>query len=295
LVTDNRDSHAATQNRHPSNEPRVIRSRLRCGLPEALPGVDVGHIQDLARINTALDEAVAVLEQFTPGAIESTLKSGGDPLTEADLAVDRALINILPAEGEGWLSEETVDSSERLDKARVWIVDPIDGTREFIEGIPEWCVSIGLIEDGQPVAGGIHNPATGERITGAIGCGVTYTGPNEVLGAITLNEASVGASRSEIRRGEWDGYDESQFTIVPIGSVAYKLGLVAAGRLDATWTLVPKNEWDLAGGAALLAASGGWGVIKDGSAPTWNDEDPLVPGFIATTAALRDEVTSLLL
>jgi myo-inositol-1(or 4)-monophosphatase len=255
----------------------------------------VGHIQDLARINTALDEAVAVLEQFTPGAIESTLKSGGDPLTEADLAVDRALINILPAEGEGWLSEETVDSSERLDKARVWIVDPIDGTRGFIEGIPEWCVSIGLIEDGQPVAGGIHNPATGERITGAIGCGVTYTGPNEVLGAITLNEASVGASRSEIRRGEWDGYDESQFTIVPMGSVAYKLGLVAAGRLDATWTLVPKNEWDLAGGAALLAASGGWGVIKDGSAPTWNDEDPLVPGFIATTAALRDEVTSLLL
>lgn len=256
--------------------------------------VNVGHTQDLVRINAALDEAVSVLKQFTPGAIDSTLKSRGDPLTEADLAVDSALKNALPARGEGWLSEETVDSSERLNKQRVWIVDPIDGTREFIEGIPEWCVSIGLIEDGQPVAGGIHNPATGERITGAIGSGVVYDGPNEAIRATTLDKASVGASRSEMRRGEWDGYDDA-FTIVPMGSVAYKLALVAAGRLDATWTLVPKNEWDLAGGAALLAASGGWGVLKDGSRPTWNDEDPLVPGFIATTAALRYEVANLLL
>ena len=255
----------------------------------------MGHTEDLARINAALDEAVTVLEQFTPGAIDSTLKTGGDPLTEADLAVDGVLKSILPAEGEGWLSEETVDSSERLAKRRVWIVDPIDGTREFIQGIPEWCVSIGLIEDGQPVAGGIHNPATGERITGAIGPGVTYVGPNDTLGATALDDASVGASRSEVRRGEWKVYDDAAFKIVPMGSVAYKLALVAAGRLDATWTLVPKNEWDLAGGAALLAASGGWGVLKDGSQPTWNDEDPLVPGFIATTAALRDEVAALLL
>lgn len=263
--------------------------------PDALPGVDVGHTQDLARINAALDEAVRVLEQFTPGAIDSTLKTGGDPLTQADLAVDTVLKNLLPARGEGWLSEETVDSSERLNKRRVWIVDPIDGTREFIEGIPEWCVSIGLIQDGQPVAGGIHNPATGERVTGAVGSGVEYTGPNEVLGATSLANASVGASRSELRRGEWDGYADSAFTIVPMGSVAYKLALVAAGRLDATWTLVPKNEWDLAGGAALLAASGGWGVLKDGSPPTWNDRDPLVSGFIATTRAIRDEVAELLL
>ena len=255
----------------------------------------MGHTQDLARINTALDEAVSVLEQFTPGAIDSTLKSGGDPLTKADIAVDTVLKHLLPANDEGWLSEETVDSPQRLNKARVWIVDPIDGTREFIEGIPEWCVSIGLIEDGQPVAGGIHNPATGERITGAVGSGVEYIGPNEMLGATVLEDASVGASRSEMRRGEWDSYSNSAFTIVPMGSVAYKLALVAAGRLDATWTLVPKNEWDLAGGAALLAASGGWGVLKDGSVPTWNDEDPLVPGFIATTANLRQEVAALLL
>jgi len=264
-------------------------------LPDAPTGVDVGYTQDLARINAALDAAVRVLEQFTPGAIDSTLKSGGDPLTEADVAVDRVLRKLLPSTGEGWLSEETVDSTARLGKRRVWIVDPIDGTREFIEGIPEWCVSIGLIEDGRPVAGGIHNPATGERITGALGTGVTYVGLNNALGATSLAGASVGASRSEMRRGEWDGFKDSSFTIVPMGSVAYKLALVAAGRLDATWTLVPKNEWDLAAGAALLAASGGWGVLKDGSPPTWNDRDPLVPGFIATTPVLADEVAALLL
>lgn len=254
----------------------------------------MGQETDLVRINAALDAAVLALERFTPGKIDATLKSGDDPLTEADLVVDEVLRTTLPTAGEGWLSEETVDSPDRLGKRRVWIVDPIDGTREFVQGLPEWCVSIGLIEDGLPVAGGIHNPATGERITGTLSAGVTYVGPAEVSGATTLSAASVGASRSEMRRGEWDRYGEASFTVVPIGSVAYKLALVAAGRLDATWTLVPKNEWDLAGGAALLAAAGGWAVLKDGSPPTWNHADPLVPGFIATNPALRDEVAALL-
>ena len=255
----------------------------------------MGQKADLVRINAALDDAVVVLEKFTAGAIDSTLKAGGDPLTEADVEVDEVLRTTLPFEGEGWLSEETADSSNRLDKRRVWIVDPIDGTREFIEGLPEWCVSIGLIEDGRPIAGGIHNPATGARIIGSLDSGVLYIGPRDVCGATSLADAHVGASRSEVRRGEWDAYGGSSFTIVPLGSVAYKLALVAAGRLDATWTLVPKNEWDLAGGAALLAAAGAWGVLKDGSNPTWNDERPLVPGFIATTPALQHEVAALLL
>ncbi len=254
----------------------------------------MSYAADLARINAGLDAAVKVLEGFTPGAIASTRKAGGDPLTEADLAVDDLLHQLLPQNGEGWLSEETIDYSERLGNCRVWIVDPIDGTKEFVEGIPEWCVSIGLIEDGKPVAGGVHNPATGERITGALGIGVTYVGNDSASSATCLTNAAVGASRSEMRRGEWDKFADSGFEVVPKGSVAYKLALVAAGRLDATWTLVPKNEWDLAAGAALLAASGGWGVLKDGSEPTWNKENPLVPGYIATTAALRSDVELLL-
>ena len=253
------------------------------------------HKRDLQRINDALDAAVRVLETFTPGAIESTFKTGDDPLTVADLEVDKTLRTVLPRGGEGWLSEETVDSPDRLGRSRVWIVDPIDGTREFVEGIPEWCISIGLIVDGEAVAGGVHNPATGERIVGAIGHGVEYSGTGQVLHGTCLANATVGASRSELKRGEWDRFTASVPNIVPKGSVAYKLALVASGRLDATWTLCPKNEWDVAAGAALLAAAGAWGVLKDGSTPTWNNEDPLMPGFIATSTVLRDEVSSLLL
>jgi len=253
------------------------------------------YTSDLARINAALDAALVVLEDFTPGQIEAVRKEGGDPVTEADILVDTEMRRILPEPGEGWLSEETVDSADRLGKKRVWIVDPIDGTKEFVQGIPEWCVSIGLIEDGRPVAGGIHNPATGERITGSVTSGLVYQGESPVSHIQKLKGARVGASRSEMNRGEWDRFEDAGFEIVPIGSVAYKLALVAAGRLDATWTLVPKNEWDLAAGVALIESAGGWAVLKDGSAPTWNDEDPLVPGFIATTDALRVDVTKLLL
>ena len=87
--------------------------------------------------------------------------------------MDGLLRQMLPRPGEGWLSEETGDDRERLSCARVWVVDPIDGTREFIDGVPEWCVSIGLVEDGIAVAGGILNPATGETVLGGAGLGVT--------------------------------------------------------------------------------------------------------------------------
>jgi myo-inositol-1(or 4)-monophosphatase len=155
----------------------------------------MGHTRDLMWIRAALDQAVGVLEEFTPGAIVSTLKSGGGPLTEADLAVDCILRSTLPADDEGWLSVETVASSDRLSRPRVWIVDPIDGTREFIDGIPESCVSIGLIEDGQQVAGGMHNPATGETTAGATEWDIDCTGPHQTLGASTLREARVGRIR----------------------------------------------------------------------------------------------------
>ena len=111
---------------------------------------------DLTRIERR--SARTAVADFTPGAIESVLKTGGDPLTEADLAVNEVLLKSLPQPGEGWLSEENADDAARLKCSRVWIVDPIDGTREFIQGIPEWCISVGLVEGGRPVAGGIFNP-----------------------------------------------------------------------------------------------------------------------------------------
>ena len=129
----------------------------------------------LQRIAAALAAARAVFARFTPGAIETEYKIGHDPVTEADRAVDAVLRQNLLRDGEGWLSEESVDDVSRLDKSRVWVVDPLDGTREFVAGIPEFCVSIGFVENGRPVAGGICNPATNETFLGSIDSGVSTT------------------------------------------------------------------------------------------------------------------------
>src|SRR5882762_9393888 len=130
----------------------------------------------LKRIESALDAARVVLNRFTAGAVEAEYKIGHDPVTEADRAVDAVLRENLLREGEGWLSEESVDDPSRLEKSRLWVVDPLDGTREFVAGIPEFCVSIGFVENGRPVAGGICNPATKETIIGSVETGVLYNG-----------------------------------------------------------------------------------------------------------------------
>jgi myo-inositol-1(or 4)-monophosphatase len=171
------------------------------------------------------------------------------------------------------------------------VVDPLDGTREFVTGIPEWCVSIGLVEDGEPVAGGILNPATGETIVGGKGLGVTLNGrPAKVTDRTTLQGATVLASRSEVKRGEWQGYREDLFEIRPTGSVAYKLGLVAAGVVDATWTLTPKHEWDVAAGVALVLAGGGVIVAGSPEEARFNRARPKLSRLIATSPSLLPEI-----
>ncbi|MFC1660107.1 3'(2'),5'-bisphosphate nucleotidase CysQ [Gemmatimonadota bacterium] len=246
---------------------------------------------DLARIRAALRAAAAAAEPFTPGAVAWEKKDAeGDPVTAADHAINQTLYKLLPIEGEGWLSEETADGPERLGCRRVWVVDPLDGTREFVEGIPEWCVSIGLVEDGVPVAGGILNPSTGEEILGSLESGVTLNGePATPTGRDRLEGALILASRSEWSRGEWDRFGEGSFQVRPCGSVAYKLAQVAAGLADGTWTLVPKHEWDVAGGAALVNASGGVFQHADGSFPRFNRPNPKLPNFLAARKGLLEE------
>lgn len=237
---------------------------------------------DVERIRSALRLAARVLRPYRAGSVGYDEKEAGDPVTAADHALDAALREALPRRGEAWLSEETRDNLSRVSVHRAWIVDPLDGTREFVAGIPEWCVSIGLVEGGVPVAGGILNPDTGERVIGSLETGVTLNGePVRVTDRRTLEGATVLASRSEISRGEWDRWEDAPFEVVPSGSVAYKLACVAAGLADATWTLVPKNEWDVAGGVALVRAAGGVAMHSDGSEPAFNRPDTKLPNLLA--------------
>jgi myo-inositol-1(or 4)-monophosphatase len=252
---------------------------------------ETSYAEDLLHIEEALERARAAFQRFTPGEVASRHKQGDDPVTEADTTVDTLLREFLPRNGDGWLSEETKDDHVRLERRRVWVVDPLDGTREFVTGIPEWCVSIGLVVDGEPVAGGICNPVTGETIVGARGLGVTLNGrPAGVSARPTLEGAKVVASRSEVKRGEWQGYREDLFEIRPMGSVAYKLGLVAAGLVDATWTLTPKHEWDVAAGVALVLAAGGAIVTGAPEETRFNRPKPLLTRLLAANPTLIPEI-----
>ena len=249
----------------------------------------------LDRIRRAIEQAQQVFSRYTPGKIAAEYKSGHDPVTEADKELDALLRNTLLRPGEGWLSEESADDRSRLNHDRVWVVDPLDGTREFVEGIPEFCVSIALVERGRPVAGGICNPATSEVFLGAVDCGITYNGtPAQASVRSSLGGATILASRSETKRGEWRAFQDAPFTVIPTGSVAYKLARVAAGLADATFTLSPKNEWDIAAGAALVLSAGGHVQLLDSSELVCNRERPLISGLIACGAALKSELLALL-
>lgn len=249
----------------------------------------------LDRIEAALAAAREVFTRFTPGQIESEYKIGHDPVTEADRAVDALLRKHLLRQGEGWLSEESVDDLARLDKRHVWVVDPLDGTREFVAGIPEFCVSVGLVENGLPIAGGICNPATNEIFLGSIYSGVKYNGrPARASEKTSLAGAQVLASRSEVKRGEWETFENAPFKIRPMGSVAYKLALVSAGLADITFTLTPKHEWDVAAGAALVLSSGGFVQTLEGAELRCNQKKPLLSGLVACGPKLQRELLTLL-
>jgi myo-inositol-1(or 4)-monophosphatase len=249
----------------------------------------------LKRIKNALEAAVESISSFIPGAVATEFKVGDDPVTEADRTANRVLRQALIRDGEGWLSEESFDDSARLEKERVWVVDPVDGTREFVAGIPEWCISVGFVENGKAVAAGICNPATHELFLGAVGQGITLNGKSvHTSNCRRLSEAVVLASRSEVRRGEWVCFRQAAFVTRPMGSVAYKLALVAAGLADATWTLSPKNEWDIAAGIALVECAGGFARQIDNSLIRFNQKSTRLPGLLACGPYLHEELSCFL-
>ncbi len=253
------------------------------------------QLKTLERIHIALEAARSLFTRFTSGAIETEYKVKNDPVTEADRAIDKILHQHLVRDGEGWLSEESMDDFTRLNKDRTWVVDPLDGTREFVAGIPEFCISVAMVEENKPVAGGIYNPATRQLFLGSLDTGVTCNGTRAWTSQRkNLRGATVLASRSEVKRGEWMKFSDAPFKIQPMGSVAYKLALISAGIADATFTLTPKNEWDVAAGVALIESAGGFVRTLDGNALRFNNRDPLLSGLMAGGPLLKNELVRLI-
>ncbi len=253
--------------------------------------------RDLGRIRAALRAASTALQRHLGAPIDYTIKQGHGPVTAADHELDALLRTMLPEAGEGWLSEESVDDAARLSCRRVWIVDPIDGTRSFVAGRPEYSISIALVEDGEPVLGGVCNPASGVTVLGGPGAGLMVEGEPKLVfpGRAREGALRVLASRSECRSGEWDAWLTSgDVDVLPISSVAYKLALVAAGFADATWTVWPKSEWDVAAGAALVRSAGGKVWAPGSGALRLNRAAPQFAGFAGASVRVAARVQAML-
>jgi myo-inositol-1(or 4)-monophosphatase len=242
-------------------------------------------IPELNIAKEAAIEAGALIMNYYKADYEIKDKGYHNPVTTADHAADSKLKEILTQARPdyGWLSEETIDSKERLKKERVWVVDPLDGTKEFIEGVPNFVVSIGLVENGEPVVGVLYNPVTTETFTAAKGYGARLDGKTILCNTKQdVGEMVILNSRSETRRGLWEPFENTFGGLKAVGSVAYKLGLTAAGKADIFASLRPKNEWDICAGNCIINEAGGKLIDLYGKGREYNLEKTLIePGLIA--------------
>jgi myo-inositol-1(or 4)-monophosphatase len=252
-------------------------------------------LEELDVLKKYVRQAGQEIFQMAAEGFETAYKKNEDPVTTADIKADSILREGLTKDfpDTGWLSEETRDDFTRLDQKMVWIVDPIDGTKEFVSGIPEYAVSVALVENGQPILAAVYNPASKELFAAASGQGAWLNEePIEAEHELTAKPLLL-ASRSEIQRGEFEPF-EPFAQIHPCGSIAYKLALIAAGMADATFSLAPKNEWDIAAGVLLVNESGGNVTDKSGAPFSFNQRKTLVNGIVATTRSALEPIRILI-
>ncbi|WIY53476.1 3'(2'),5'-bisphosphate nucleotidase CysQ [Devosia sp. YIM 151766] len=211
---------------------------------------------DLELLRSTAVAAGIIASSYFRKDVKSWTKENSSPVSEADIVVDRFLAaSLLQARPSyGWLSEETVDNPSRLDCERVFVVDPIDGTRAFLRGEDYWTISLAVVENGVPVAGVVYAPARDEMYDAYRGGGARLNGQPLVrtrrAGAPPLIPAP-GAVHQEMQAA---GLHYTRGPAYP--SLAYRLVQVATGKLDAAVARRGSQDWDIAGAATILAESG---------------------------------------
>lgn len=221
-------------------------------------------------------------------------KSPGNPVTEADMAVDdlikRRLRGARP--DYGWLSEETKDDPQRLECSRVWVVDPIDGTRAFMNGRDGFAVSVALVENGRPVLGALYAPLRALFFAARKDAGATLNGlPIRVARSDILDGCRMLADQEMFAARFWPE-PWPQMNLSKPNSIALRLALVAAGMADAAVALRPKSEWDLAAAFLVLSEAGGICTDHSGQFPQFNRADPVFPTVVAASQQLYPQVLS---
>ena len=245
--------------------------------------------RELATLVESIWYAGITVRELVKTGFEVYTKPDRSPVTTVDLEVNRILHEMQRREfpQDGWLSEESPDDPARLTKRRVWIVDPIDGTKALVNRMPEFCISAALIEQGAPVVAAILNPSTDELFTAVRGGGLFLNGkrvsspPNHDFNPVIM------VSAWELRIGRWSTLAETA-RCRPMYSIANALALVAAGRVQSALTIEPQNEWDLAAGVLLIEESGGTVSDADGNPFVFNRPIPRLRGVIAV-AAMTDK------
>lgn len=248
---------------------------------------------DFALMKNAVRDAGALAMRFFLTDHKQWSKAHDNtPVTEADIEVNELLYRRLGGARPdyGWLSEETDDDSSRLTQSRVWVVDPIDGTRAFAKGKPHFVISVALVEEGRSVLGVLFNPATDEFFEAAAGLGAFLNGePIHVSEAGTIEGCRMAAFAPMFKHPAWPETWPAM-EILERNSVAYRIALVACGAADAALALNGKNDWDLAAADIILHEAGGRMTTHDGSAFLYNRPSTRHPSLLAAGPALYDAI-----
>lgn len=253
---------------------------------------------DLSLLIDAARAAGEIACSYTgPEARRWDKPGGAGPVTEADLAVNDMLEDRLRSARPdyGWLSEETEDNSERLSRDRVFIIDPIDGTRAFAEGQQSWAHSLAIAEHGVVTAAVIFLPMRDRLYSAARGAGAALNGsPISASKNRDLEHAEILATRPNMEAQHWRRGAVPHFRRAYRPSLAYRMALVAQGRYDGMLTLRPSWEWDIAAGDLILQEAGAICTDRRGGALRFNNKRPQVNGVIAAGRPLYDRLSAAL-
>lgn len=243
---------------------------------------------DADLLHDAVREAGSLARSLFQQKVKGWSKSDGSPVTEADLAVDKILkARLHDARPDyGWLSEETPDTQDRLSRHKVWIVDPIDGTRAFAQGGDEWCVAVALLVDGRPELAAIYRPVTGDFYEARRGEGARLNGtPLHVSATAGLSGARILGNASALKQLS------EKAPVDPVASgntpLAMRLARVAEGQLDAALSTMPKHDWDLAAGDLLVHEAGGTVTGLNGKIFTYNRTETRQMNYVASSQTLH--------
>ncbi|MDQ6732540.1 MAG: 3'(2'),5'-bisphosphate nucleotidase CysQ [Nitrospirota bacterium] len=246
---------------------------------------------ELEVLRQAVRQAGQQALKLATEGFETHIKKDHSPVTTADLAVNQILHEVLLTAfpHDAWLSEETPDDSRRLENKRVWIIDPIDGTKYFMRGVPQYAISVALVESHQPVVAAVYNPATDELFSAVRGIGAWLNGQPIHVTPARDGRPVILVNPSALERGVFRTI-ETAAECRPMGSIAYTLALVAAGRADATLNLDGLNEWDVAGGVLLIEEAGGTVMDRNGSPLSFNQANTTIRGILAADKDLLNRL-----